>query len=66
MSTTIGFPKTIIATPPSTTATPGIISSKSGFAILMIWALAMLSAGALAHFGVHSSELSAFELSVPY
>jgi hypothetical protein len=33
-----------------------------GFAILMLWALIMLSIGAAAHFGAPSADYSAFEL----
>jgi hypothetical protein len=33
-----------------------------GFAILMLWALIMLSIGAAAHFGTPSADYGAFEL----
>jgi hypothetical protein len=33
-----------------------------GFAILMLWALIMLSIGAASHFGTPSADYSAFEL----
>jgi hypothetical protein len=60
--TTIGFPISTSITPRSATANLDSSISKSGFGILMLWAFAMLSVGAFAHFGAHSYELSAFEL----
>jgi hypothetical protein len=48
--------------PRSATANLDSFISKSGFGILILWAFAMLSVGAFAHFGAHSYELSAFEL----
>jgi hypothetical protein len=60
--TTIGFPISTRTTPRSATANLDSFISKAGFGILMLWAFAMLSVGAFAHFGAHSYELSAFEL----
>jgi hypothetical protein len=60
--TTIGFPISTSITPRSATAKLDSSISKSDFGILMLWAFAMLSVGAFAHFGAHSYELSAFEL----
>jgi hypothetical protein len=66
MSTTTDFTKSIRAARPSTTATLDTFNSKAGFAILMLWAFAMLSAGAFAHFGAHSYALSTFEILAPH
>jgi hypothetical protein len=38
------------------------VEARIGFAILMLWALIMLSIGAAAHLGAQSAGYSAFEL----
>jgi hypothetical protein len=63
--TTIGFPISAPTTPRSATANLNSFVSRFGFGILMLWAFAMLSVGAFAHFGVHAYELTAFELLAP-
>jgi hypothetical protein len=60
--TTIGFPISTRTAPRSARANLDSFISKAGVSILMLWAFAMLSVGAFAHFGAHSYEMSAFEL----
>jgi hypothetical protein len=40
-------------------------NARVGFGILMLWAIIMLSIGAVAHLGGQSSDYSAFELLAP-
>jgi hypothetical protein len=62
---TIGFPTSTRTAPRSATANLDGFITKAGFGILMLWAFALLSVGAFAHFGAYSHELSAFELLAP-
>jgi hypothetical protein len=67
MPTTIKLPLPIDLPPPrSRTNEVDPFYARIDFGILMLWAVTMLSIGAAAHFGVHSSEFSAFELLVPF
>jgi hypothetical protein len=62
MPTTIQFALSADITTRSRTITPDLLYARSGFGILMLWALVMLSIGAAAHFGAQSSEFSTVEL----
>jgi hypothetical protein len=65
MTTTIQFITPADTTPRSNTTKHGLLYARSGFGILMLWAVVMLSIGAAAHFGAQSSEFTAFELLAP-
>jgi hypothetical protein len=62
MPTTIQFALSADITTRSRTIKPDLLYARSGFGILMLWALVMLSIGAAAHFGAQSSEFSTVEL----
>ena len=62
MPTTIDVPLSVTVAQRFNPSRPNLFNAQPGFAILMLWALIMLSIGAAAHFGFHAAEYSAFEL----
>jgi hypothetical protein len=67
MSTTINLPLPIDLPPPrSRTNEVAPFYARIDFGILMLWAVTMLTVGAVARFGAQSSEFSAFELLAPF
>jgi hypothetical protein len=66
MPTTIEFPLSINMSKPLNPSRIDRIESRTGFAILMLWALIMLSIGAGAHFGATSSDFGAFDFLAPF
>jgi hypothetical protein len=61
MPTTIAPPLAVNMSLRSGMTKPGTFHSQIAFGILMLWAVALLSIGAFAHFGSQSSNLTAFE-----
>jgi hypothetical protein len=62
MPTTIEFPLSANISNRFNPSSIDRVEARIGFAILMLWALIMLSIGAAAHFGAQSSDYNAFEL----
>ncbi len=66
MPTTIPFALSTNLTSCSRTIKPDRVHARIGFGILMLWAFVMLSIGAAAHFGAHSSEFITLERLASY
>jgi hypothetical protein len=62
MPTTIEFPLSVNMVQRFNPSRVDPFNAQIAFGILMLWAVIMLTIGAAAHFGVQSSEYSAFEL----